>query len=330
MFSRNSPAVIRVGSRESALALAQTELFIRQIDGSGYSGAACISSAADSTATSAASWGAEFIICPIKTSGDMIQDRSLEEIGGKGLFIRELDRALLEGTIDMAIHSLKDMPMEVTQGLKLACFSDREDPRDVLVLPIGAETADRAKRAKRAKPVGCSSKRRSLQWAEISPEWSTAPIRGNVLTRLEKLDRGEYGALILAASGLKRLDLATRISRFFEPQEMLPAAGQGIMVAVTREDDDFEFLRAANSEDSAYCALAERAFVRALGGDCSSPIGAFAEIQGNTLVLRGWYHGTEGHWYYGTENQGARRGSITGDKTQAELLGLKLAEEIGP
>ncbi|MDR2484083.1 MAG: hydroxymethylbilane synthase [Treponema sp.] len=303
MFSKNNheKRVFRAGSRGSDLALAQTELFIRRITGTGCN----------------AIQGAEFAICPIKTSGDMIQDRSLDEIGGKGLFIRELDRALLDGEIDFAVHSLKDMPMQITGGLEIAAFSEREDPRDVLVLPKGAAAPDMA------KPIGCSGKRRSFQLSAIfSDTWKTALVRGNVLTRLEKLDRGEYGALVLAAAGLKRLGLSARISRFFEPAEMLPAAGQGIMCIVTRNEGASGFVRAADCAESALCAAAERAFVRALGGDCSSPIGAFAEMQGDTLTLNGLYYAVN------TDPQTAIRGSIRGDKSRAENLGRELAKEL--
>jgi porphobilinogen deaminase len=143
-----------------------------------------------------------------------------------------------------------------------------------------------------------------------------------VLTRLAKLDRGEYGALILAAAGLKRLGLSARISRFFETAEMLPAAGQGIMCIVTRNENTDDFLRAAGCENSALCACAERAFVSTLGGDCSSPIGAFAEVHDNTLTLRGWYIDAE----KGLKPPG--RGSISGDKNLAENLGRELAKEL--
>jgi hydroxymethylbilane synthase len=302
MSSKNNcRRIFGAGSRESALALAQTELFIRRIQESApgkYS-------------------GVEFRIYPLKTSGDLILDRSLEEIGGKGLFVRELDRALLDGVIDFAVHSLKDMPMQITPGLKIAAFSPREDPRDALVLPKNTGTQDTT------KPVGCSSKRRALQLnALFSGGWKSAPVRGNVLTRLEKLDRGEYGALLLAAAGLKRLGLSARISRYFEPHEMLPAAGQGIMCAVTRAEDDFDFLDAANCEESACSALAERAFVRALEGDCASPIGAFAEVRGAALTLQGLYYETK------TGIQTPIRGSLSGAITQAEALGCQLAQQL--
>lgn len=295
MSSKNK-RVYRVGSRESALALAQTQVFIQNIRDAGCD--------------------AEFEIRAMKTTGDIILDRSLEEIGGKGLFIRELDRALLEGEIDFAVHSLKDMPAETAAGLRIAAFSAREDPRDVLVLPVGAAASAAPDGS---KTIGCSSKRRSLQLAFLFPGLAAAPVRGNVITRLEKLDRGDYGALALAAAGLKRLGLAGRVSRYFSAEELLPSAGQGILCAVSREENDFDFLRAANSEESAFCARAERALVNALGGDCTSPIGSFAEVEDATLTLRGLYFEKDGR---------AFRGKVSGEKNRAEELGAALAKEL--
>jgi hydroxymethylbilane synthase len=283
--------VYRAGTRESALALAQTDLLIRRIQESS---------------------NVELLARPMKTSGDLLTDRSLASIGGKGLFTRELDRALLEGSIDLAVHSLKDMPCHLPDGLAIAAFSKREDPRDVLVLPITGPSPE--------KPIGCSSKRRALQLARLFPGWKTAPVRGNVLSRLEKLDRGEYGALVLAAAGLKRLGLARRISRFFEADEMLPAPGQGILCVVIRAEDDFPFLRAAADPDSACCALAERALVEALGGGCASAIGAYAEVDGRRLTLRGLSFETPGVT--------PLQGSVRGEKTEAEALGRHLARQL--
>ena len=159
----------------------------------------------------------------MKTTGDKILDRTLDKVGGKGLFVKELDAALLDGRVDLTVHSCKDLPMEEDPRIPLAGFSRREDPRDVLVLPMG-ETELR-----RDRPIGCASLRRRLQLKALFPDRETAPVRGNVQTRLAKLDRGEYSALVLAAAGLKRLGLEGRISRYFQPEELLPAAGQGIL-----------------------------------------------------------------------------------------------------
>ncbi|MDR3170406.1 MAG: hydroxymethylbilane synthase [Treponema sp.] len=284
---------IRVGSRESALALAQTELVIRMIKEAGTAG--------------------DFEICSMKTSGDLTLDRPLGEVGGKGLFTKELDRALLAGTIDFAVHSLKDIPWGIEKGLKIAAFSNREDPRDVLILPQGSGKSDRT------KAIGCSSLRRQLQLKKIFPDWETRMIRGNVLTRLEKLERGEYGALVLAAAGVKRLGLENRISRVFETPELMPAAGQGIMAVITRETDCFDFLDKVSDTESHLCALAERAFVGAMGGDCGMPIASFAEIDASgTLTLHGLFF--EGHREL--------RGMVRGDKNNAKALGVELARKI--
>jgi hydroxymethylbilane synthase len=282
---------IRAGSRESALALAQTELLIRMIKEAGTVG--------------------DFEICSMKTAGDLTLDRPLGAVGGKGLFTKELDRALLAGTIDFAVHSLKDIPWSIEKGLKIAAFSIREDPRDVLILPQGS--------GDRTKAIGCSSLRRQLQLKKIFPDWETRMIRGNVLTRLEKLERGEYGALVLAAAGIKRLGLENRINRVFEPPELVPAAGQGIMAVITRETDCFDFLDKVSDTESRLCALAERGFVEAMGGDCGMPIASFAEIDASgTLTLQGLFF----------EGPRELRGTVRGDKHNAKALGVELARKI--
>ena len=207
----------------------------------------------------------ELEIRTMETTGDRRQDLSLDSLGGKGVFIKELDLALLQGEIDLAVHSLKDMPMEVTP-------------------PSGKEAWDGR------GVIGCSSFRRKLQAEKLFPEARFKDIRGNVPTRLEKLDRGEYDALILAAAGLRRLGLEERIFRCFEPEEMLPAAGQGTLAVTMREEEDLELIQVL--EDPAVCRIAreERAFVRALGGGCSSPVAAYGEVKEGALFLRGLYY----------------------------------------
>ena len=183
---------IVIGSRGSRLAVIQSEMvrdFIREKKP-----------------------GCQVEILTMKTTGDKILDRTLEKIGGKGLFVKELDKALRDGCSDLSVHSLKDMPMELSEELPLLAFSKREDPRDVLVLPEGAEKWDRT------LPVGCSSQRRMLQLKELYPDVTFLPVRGNIQTRLQKLQSGAYGALILAAAGLKRLDLENRIYRYVRQQ----------------------------------------------------------------------------------------------------------------
>ena len=243
---------IVVASRESVLAVAQSRLVLDYIG----------DSAPDVEAS----------LLTLKTTGDKILDRTLDKVGGKGLFVKELDRALMDGQADIAVHSLKDVPMELAAGLPLIGFSKREDPRDVLVLPIG-----RTKINPRL-PVGSSSLRRTLQFKQIFPQLKVKPVRGNLQTRLRKLDEGKYGALILAAAGLKRLGLEDRISVYFTPDDMIPAAGQGIVAVQGREGEDYSFLNGFFDQDAFLCAVCERAFVRELDGGCTSPICAYAEI----------------------------------------------------
>ena len=245
------------------------------------------------------------------TTGDRILDRPLDTIGGKGLFVKELDRALLEGRTDLSVHSLKDLPMEVPEELPLVGFSPREDPRDVLVLPAGASSWDKG------LPVGCGSRRRSVQLLDLEPGLTLAPIRGNVLTRLEKLDRGEYGALVLAAAGLKRLGLESRIFRYFSVEEMIPAAGQGILALQGRQDFDRSLLTGFHDAQSQIRALAERAFVRTLGGGCGAPLGAYAQIEKGRLHLAGMF------W----DGRECRRVGGSGALEKPEELGQALARE---
>lgn len=282
---------IRIGSRDSQLAVAQTRLVMDAI--------------------AQAMPQAQLELITMKTTGDKILDKTLEQIGGKGLFVRELDQALMENRVDFTVHSLKDLPMELPPQLPLAAFSRREDPRDVLVLPLGAAEMDPN------KPIGCASRRRQLQLKALYPHMTTAPVRGNVQTRLRKLDSGEYAALVLAAAGLKRLGLEGRIFRYFSPEELIPAAGQGILAVQTRQGVDTACLAAMADADAADCALAERAFVQALDGGCTSPVAAYATVDGPLLTLIGLY--------VSEDEAIQRRGSLTGPRTQAQDLGRSLA-----
>ena len=232
-------------------------------------------------------------ILTMKTTGDKILDRTLDKVGGKGLFVKELDHALLDGRSELSVHSLKDMPMEVPAELPLLAFSRREDPRDVLVLPEGVTELDRS------KPLGCSSLRRTLQLRELYPDMEVASVRGNLQTRLRKLDEGQYSALILAAAGLKRLGLESRISR---------------------TDVDYAFLDGYCDADAWSAGSAERAFVRFLDGGCSSPVAAFGVVEGEELFLRGLYYNEEtGNWF---------KDSIRGKREDAEALGIALAKQM--
>ena len=255
----------------------------------------------------------------IITKGDRILDVPLAKIGGKGLFTKELEIALLEGEIDLAVHSLKDMPMEVPEELPIVAFSKREDPRDVLVLPEGADNLDLS------KPIGCSSQRRILQLQQMYPEATFKSIRGNVLTRLNKLDGGEYSGLILAAAGLKRLGLEERISRYYEPDEVIPAAGQGILAVQGRQGEDYSYMEHFADREGTIAALCERAFVRYLDGGCSSPVAAHAVIEGDEIFLRGLYYQES----TGKHKIGTMRGSVENPETLGVNLAKKLIWEVG-
>ncbi len=285
---------IRIGSRESKLAVVQSEMVMAHI------AQACPE--------------AQLELVTMKTTGDIILDRSLDKVGGKGLFVKELDRALLADQTDLSVHSLKDMPMEVPDALPLLGFSRREDPRDALIFPSGADSWDMT------KPLGCSSKRRIVQLQKMYPNVEVKLIRGNVQTRLRKLDDGEYGAIILAAAGLKRLGLEGRISRYFEPTEMLPAAGQGILAVQGKAGQDYTYLDSYFDPETTVCALAERAFVKTLDGGCSSPIAAFATVSGDQVTLTGLYCTEDATDYC--------KHSMTGSCADAAQIGCTLAAHI--
>ncbi|MDR3356254.1 MAG: hydroxymethylbilane synthase [Spirochaetaceae bacterium] len=285
---------LRIGSRESALAVIQAESVadaIRRFDRN-----------------------IKVEIVTIKTRGDMIQDRPLESVGGKGLFIKELDTALLEGRIDAAVHSLKDIPAFLEKGIAVKAFLRRDDPADVLVLPSGTTKPEMS------RPLGCSGGRRVSQARRLFPGWETMPIRGNVLTRLKKLDEGEYGALVLAAASLLRLRLPDRISRVFSTDEMIPAAGQGIIAVCARAEDEDAYFAAIDDGVSRAAATSERAFVRTLDGGCGKPVAAYAEVSGDALVLYGLYAEDEASFFV--------TGSVSGTTADAEAPGKELAVKL--
>ncbi len=286
---------IRIGTRKSRLACIQAELV------AGYIREYCE--------------GYEAELVTVVTAGDKNLTKRLDEIGGKGLFVKELDVALRSKDTDLSVHSLKDMPVETAEDIPIIGFSRREDARDVLVLPQGvAEYDSRA-------PIGSSSNRRILQLKEMYPEAEIKTVRGNVLTRLEKLDRGEYGALVLAAAGMKRLGLTDRISRYFSVEEMVPAAGQGILCVQGRSGEDYDFLQGFFDRNAKICARSERAFMTYLNGGCSLPIGVYAEcLDEEKLKIQGLYYNEETGVY--------NKLCMTGDSECPEELGIALAREI--
>lgn len=227
--------------------------------------------------------GVEVKLLGMTTRGDQILDRSLAKAGGKGLFVKELEMALEARQADLAVHSLKDLPMDLPDGFALAAVLEREDPRDALVSPRYASLADLPQGAR----VGTSSLRRMSQLAALRPDLRIEPLRGNLDTRLRKLDEGQYDAIVLAAAGLMRLGLAERIRIRFDAAQMLPAAGQGALAIEVRADDhDLRDALATLSHRSTWLAVhAERAVSRGLGGSCSMPLAAHASWQGDTLHL---------------------------------------------
>ena len=217
------------------------------------------------------------------TQGDQILDRSLSKVGGKGLFVKELEVALEEGRADLAVHSLKDVPMELPEGFSLACVMEREDPRDAFV----SNRFDTLAGLPQGAVVGTSSLRRMSQLRALRPDLKIEPLRGNLDTRLRKLDEGHYNAIVLAAAGLKRLGLKPRIREIFEPGVMLPAAGQGALGIEVRSNrtEVIAALATLAHRTSWLAVAAERAVSRAMGGSCSMPLAAYATLNGDTLTL---------------------------------------------
>ncbi len=286
--------IVRIGSRDSKLAVMQTELMIH--------------------AVTKYHPEIQFELVTMKTTGDIILNQTLDKIGGKGLFVKELDIALAEGRIDCCVHSLKDMPMEENPDFPITALPKRGDPRDVLVLPQMQHFENITAQ------IGSSSFRRQLQLKKLFPSCHCLPVRGNIITRLQKLDCGEFSSLILAGAGLQRVGLSERISRYFSTDEMIPAAGQGILAVQSRKNEDVSFLSCIHNKESEYAALAERTFVRTLDGGCSSPIAAYAQIHGTELKLTGLY-AKEHQWEYVID-------SVTGNTKDAAQLGEQLAQTM--
>lgn len=289
--------VIRFGSRKSALAVAQTRILM--------------------DAVAAAHPELEVELVTMTTTGDVNMkpfSEASDKFGIKGLFTQELEEALKSGEIDVAVHSLKDVPMCANDELPIVAYSARGDARDALVLPDGVKEIDEN------LPLGCSSARRRIQLAKLFPQLRVEPVRGNVNTRLRKLDEGQFSALVLAAVGLQRVGLGERISRYFTTDEMIPAPGQGILACQGRAGESYEYLDAVRCEAAACCARAERGFSAELGGGCTAPVGAYAEIIDGELTL---------HGFYADEAEGIYRdGRACGRPEDAEELARGLARRL--
>lgn len=256
----------------------------------------------------------------VRTTGDRVQDVPLAQIGDRGLFTKEVDTAVVNGTADIAVHSLKDVPTRVGPGLRLAAVTRREDPRDVLAVREG--TPRRLLELPRGARIGTSSLRRRAQLRAVRPDLHVLDLRGNLDTRLARLDAGDFDGILLAAAGLIRLGWRDRISDWLDPEDWLPAVGQGALAIFCREDDEASARALASLHHSATAAAvtAERAFLGELEGGCQVPIGALAEIQGDRLVLSGLVADLDG--------EEVLRGRAAGAGDEAAALGRRLAAEL--
>jgi hydroxymethylbilane synthase len=264
--------ILRIATRRSALALWQAEHVAARLR--------------------AAHPGTTIELVPMVTQGDRILDRTLAQVGGKGLFIKELEVALQADRADLAVHSMKDMPADLPEGLCLAAALERADPRDAFVSNHHARWQDLPQGAR----LGTASLRRSCQVRALRPDLNVQPLRGNVNTRLAKLDAGEFDAILLACAGLDRLGFSARIAEALSPSVLLPAVGQGIIGIECRSADSATLAAVAVLDDplAMLCLTTERAFSGRLSGSCQSPVAGFAVLQGHTLQLRGLVGATDG------------------------------------
>ena len=288
---------LRLGSRGSALALRQAQMTI--------------------DALRQARPDLEVEVRTIQTTGDTRQDVSLMALGGQGVFVKEIELALQAGHIDLAVHSLKDMPAELPAGMTLAAVLPRADVRDAFV-STGSKQVHQLSSGDR---VGTDSRRRVLQLRELRPDLTAESIRGNVDTRVHRAISGDIEAVILAVAGLERLGLLEHVAQYFSVDEMLPAVGQGILAIEARMADTevTELLHQIDNYEARVAATAERAYLRRLGAGCRLPVGAYAELDGDTLRLRG---------FLANENEIPRRETLSGSPDDAGMIGYELAEML--
>ena len=263
----------------------------------------------------------DFAIKTIKTSGDIYSDVKLSEIGGKNLFCKEIEENLLENNIDIAIHSLKDMESEQNESLMIGAYVKRNDPRDVLICNKIKNFNELSKGAK----IGSSSRRRELQLKKINKNVSVLNIRGNIDTRIKKIEDQKLDAIILAAAGVISLNLENKIGLVFDTNEILPAVGQGIIAVQCRKDDTpiKDTIKKINDTETSLCAIAERNMLQTIGGDCETAVGGLAEINNNNLILKAQLFSDEGdesfnYKFTGRDVDAANIGKIVGE----ELLNL--------
>ncbi len=289
---------LRVGTRGSLLARAQTEGIVARLR--------------------ALHPGLEIVVEIIQTTGDVRRDVPFAQIGTKGMFVKEIEQALSDGRIDLGVHSLKDMPGELPDGLELACIPTREDPRDALLTRNGL-TLDTLPQG---ALVGTSSLRRQAQLLAYRSDLRLAELRGNLDTRLRKLDAGEYDAIVLACAGLNRLGLESRISERLSPAVCVPAVGQGALALETRADDPQTqaWLIPLHDADTADAVAAERGFLAALGGGCTVPVGALARVEADQVRLEALIAAPDGSQ--------TLRETLSGPRAEAVSLGARLAERL--
>ena len=289
---------IRIGTRSSALALWQAEWVKSELEKK-YP-------------------GLNVSLTKIKTTGDKILDVPLAKVGGKGLFVKEIEEAMLANEIDIAVHSMKDVPTFFPDGLHLSCITKREDPRDALLTRNKVKFSDLPKGAN----VGTSSLRRQAQLMNIRPDFVIHQLRGNVDTRIRKLKEGQYDAIILAAAGVKRLGLAGNVTEYMDPEISLPAIGQGALGIECRVDDRElnDMIAFFNHADSRVCVTGERALLRRLEGGCQVPIACYGEMKNGNLHLTGLVGSVDGKRII--------KDTIEGAPDKAEKLGVTLAETL--
>ncbi len=289
---------ISIGTRGSRLALRQVELAVALLN--------------------AREPELEVDVVEVKTQGDRDQTTPLTTIGGQGVFVKELEARVLSGDVDLAVHSLKDVPAEIARGLTLAAYLERADPRDALVTKGGKTLAELPSGAR----IGTASRRRAVQLHALRPDIETAEIRGNVDTRIRKVDEGDYDAAVLAQAGLERIGMAGRISQVFEVDELIPAVGQGAIVLEARSDDDdlLELLASIDDTNTRLACEAERAFMAKLGGGCRLPFGAHAIVADGSLTIRGFVANDDGSQRF--------QGELVVPIDRASNVGTTLAERL--
>lgn len=294
----HSSSTIRIATRQSRLALWQAEHVAARLR-ERYA-------------------GLNVVLVPMTTQGDRVLDRPLAQVGGKGLFIKELEIAIAENRADIAVHSMKDVPSDLPPGMTLAAMLPRADPRDAFVSQRHASFQSLPQGAR----VGTSSLRRQCQLKSERPDLEIIPLRGNVDSRLRKLEEGQFDAIILAAAGLIRLGLDHRITHYIDFDHSLPAVGQGVIGIECRADDanSLTFVRALDDRTARLCCEAERAFALRLQGSCQSPIGGYAELAGDELTLRGVVGSEDGRTVY--------RGTTHGTADDPQKPGIELADRL--